>query len=192
LENTIKDFFKKEIMTENQYEELKNEYIEHIIDTVNTNGGLFPHISIFADVIDPDETDPAIIHIPIPDEYMVDDDTKDKFVSKIMPKIFKEVKKEFIPHAVLWASEAWLRTIEKNEEVPEDYRSLPVKQEVIIITIGTKETEQVKLYGVKRKGKQINQHGDMVDIIELIPMDDMSQPSGFNGKFTNLFNKFEK
>lgn len=180
-------------MTDEQYQELKKEYIEHIEDTVNSNGGLFPHVSIFADQRNPDEDNdkPALIHIPIPDEYMVDDDAKDKFVSKVMPRIFKEVKKEFIPYAVIWASEAWLRIIEKGEEEPEDYRSIPIKKEVIIITIGTKDTEQVKLYSIKRKGKQINLHGDMVDIVELESMEEMCQPSTFDGKFTHLFDKFK-
>jgi len=181
-------------MTESQYKELKDDYIDHLIETVNTNGGLFPHISVFADVLEPkkgEENKPALIHIPIPDEYMVDDDAKDEFVSKVMPRIFKQVKKEFAPYAVLWASEAWLRVLEKEEETPEDYRELQVKKEVIIITIGTKESEEIKLYNLVRQGKQINTHGEMVDIVKLELMEDMSQPSSFDGKFTRLFKKFK-
>lgn len=181
-------------MTENQYQDLKKEYIEHLVETVNSTGGIFPHISIFADVIKPEEEDkdkPALIHIAIPDEYMEDDDAKDRFINKMMPRVFKQVKQDFIPHAVLWASEAWLRVIEKDEEVPEDYRTLPIKKEVIIITIGTKDTEEVKLYAVKRLGKQINQFGDMVDMVNLEEMEEMSQPSSFDGKFSHLFDKFK-
>ena len=37
-------------MTDEQYEQLKKDYIDHIKEYVTDNGGLFPHLTVFADI----------------------------------------------------------------------------------------------------------------------------------------------
>mgnify|MGYP003346194031 CR=1 FL=1 len=69
-------------MTEQQYDNLKENYLKHIKRYMKEAGGLFPHITILADHLNETE-DPksAVIHIPIPDEYMENDEAKDEFIS---------------------------------------------------------------------------------------------------------------
>jgi hypothetical protein len=180
-------------MKNSQYEELKEEYIKHLVDVISETGGLFPHITIFADVLNPkeDEKDkPAIIHIPIPDKFMKDDESKDEFIDQIIPDIFKDLKKKFNPHGVAWSSEGWMRQLEKGDKMPDNYKNLPIKKEVIIVTLGTKEKEEAIIYEVKREGKQVNQSGDLVDIVKLDKLD-ADQPDSVGGRFSGLFKKFK-
>ena len=176
-----------------QYEELKEEYIKHLIDVISETGGLFPHITIFADILNPKEEEkdkPAIIHIPIPDKFMTDDKSKDEFIDEIIPDIFKDLKKKFEPHGVAWSSEGWMRQLDKSDKMPDDYKKLPIKKEVIIVTLGTKDKEEVIIYEVKRQGKQVNSDGDLVDIVKL-EKHDGDQPNSVAGRFSGLFKKFK-
>ena len=59
-------------MTEEKYQEIKESYIKNIKRFMTDMGGVFPHISVFGSHKDGDEKD-AIIHIPIPDEFMKSD-----------------------------------------------------------------------------------------------------------------------
>lgn len=179
-------------MTPEKFTEVKEAYIEHLIDVISETGGLFPHITIFADVIEPkegEEDKPAIIHIPIPNKFMKNDDTKDEFIDEIIPDIFRDLKKDFKPHAVAWSSEAWLRQIEKGEKMPDNYKNLPVKKEVIIVTLGTENEEEIILYEVKREGKQVNADGNLSDIVKLNKIEE-DQPQSVGGRFSGLFKKF--
>lgn len=180
-------------MTPEKLAELKDDYIQHLVEVISETGGLYPHITIFADVIHPkkgEEDKPAIIHIPIPNKFMKDDDMKEEFIEDVLPDIFRDVKKDFVPHGVAWSSEAWLRTIDKGGKMPDNYKNLPIKKEVIIVTMGTKENEDVILYEVKREGKQVNSDGDLVDNIKLEKLDDM-KPDSVEGRFSGLFKKFD-
>ncbi len=70
-------------MTREEYFDLQEDYINHILEYVKESGGLFPHISIFADIIKPKKEErgkPALIHIPIDDDFMKDEESKDYFV----------------------------------------------------------------------------------------------------------------
>lgn len=179
-------------MTPEQYQEVKDAYIEHLIDVIAETGGLFPHITIFADVLKPkegEENKPAIIHIPIPDNFMKDDESKDEFIDEIIPDIFKDLKKEFEPHGVAWSSEGWLRHIEKGGKIPDNYKNLPIKKEVVIVTLGTQDKEEALIYEIKRQGKQVNSDGNLVDIVKLEKLDG-DQPESVGGRFSGLFKKF--
>lgn len=82
-------------MTEEKFNTLKETYVEHIKNYISKTGGLFPHITVFAENLNKEENDkPAIIHIPISDEYMEDDNTKDTFIKDLMPEIMVEIKKD--------------------------------------------------------------------------------------------------
>lgn len=181
-------------MTTEQFDVLKEEFISNIKEYVTDSGGIFPHVSIFADVKNPEEGEegkPALIHIPIPDELMQDDDGKDTFVNEIFPKIAEEVKIKFKPIALAWTAEAWVRTISKTEKMPDDYRNLPVQKEVIIITIETSTDNQCVIYDIIRNGKQITSDGEMVDKIELVEATDLKHPDGLGGRFSGLFSKLK-
>lgn len=177
-------------MIEKNFEELKDSYINHIKKYMSQTGGLFPHISLFADHIDNDDDDkPAIIHIPIPDEYMVDDESKDKFIDVIMPQLIVEIKKKFVPLGIAWASEAWMRSADKDFDMDkQDYKTLP-KKEVLFMSIETKNNRDTIIYEIKRKGKQVNSDGDMTDIIELKEMENAENPKNVGGRFSELYKK---
>lgn len=183
-------------MTPEKYEDIKKAYIEYITDLMTDMGSLYPHVTVFADQKKPkneDEKKPAIIHIPIPEQLIDTDEGKETFVSEILPEVFKKLKEDFIPSGVAWASEAWMRIIEKHDEMPENYKDIPISKEVIILTIdtATDENEELFIYEVKRDGKQVNQFGDFVDKVELILQPELSKGyDRMKGRFSKLFKKF--
>lgn len=182
-------------MTNEQYLTLKEEYINHIKTFVTESGGLLPHITVFADIKKPkdaDEEKPAIIHIPIPSEYMDDDTSKDKFVKNVIPDLFKAINEKFIPNSVAWASEAWLREANKNFDVKGNWKELPIKKEVIILTIESESKTEAIIFNVKREGKQVMSDGKIIDIINLTEDKELSDSNGnFEGRFSGLFKKLK-
>lgn len=185
-------------MTKEQYHDLQEDYIQHVLEYVKDNGSLFPHISIFADIINPTEEQkdkPALIHIPIDDEYMENEDGKEKFVEEILPLTFEELRKKFIPHGVAWAAEAWMRLADKDFNPSKDnWKSIPIRKEVIMISIESEDGNDFFIYEMKRLGKQINSDGELIDIVELERFDDeISKKSStqLGGRFTGLFKKLK-
>ena len=186
-------------MTDEQFQILKKEFINNVKEYVIENGGIFPHISVFADtkyVDDEDKTKPAMIHIPIPEELMIDDEGKDKFVDDVFPDIVKEIKTKFTPTALAWTSEAWVRTIDKTnssdyERLQKNWKELPIEKEVIIITIESKDDKECVIYDIVRKGKSVTTDGDIIDNIELIQSENLSNPKGVEGRFSGLFSKLK-
>ena len=179
-------------MTDKKFTEMKEIYVEHLIDIISETGELYPHITIFADVIHPEEDDkdkPAIIHIPIPEGFMENDESKEDFVENVLPDVFKKLKKEFIPQGIAWSSEAWMRTVKKDADVPDNYKDLPIKKEIVIVMMSTKDKEEVLMYEIKRKGKQVNSDGNLVDIVKLNKIKS-EQPNSISGRFSGLFKKF--
>lgn len=181
-------------MTQEQFNVLKEDFITNIREYVIENGGIFPHISIFADIKNPEseeENKPALIHIPIPDELMMDDEGKDKFVNKVFPKIAEDVKKKFSPTALAWTAEAWVRTATKEKPFEANWKDLPIEKEVVIITIESNHDKECVIYDIVRNGKQITPEGNMVDKIELIEAKNLAHPDGLGGRFSGLFDKLK-
>lgn len=99
-------------MDQEIFEEIKKDYISQIKDNMTENGFLIPMITVFAET--QTEDTPAIIHIPIPEEYMKNDETKENFLTNIVPDIFTNIKEQFVPYAVGWAVESWMRELPKS------------------------------------------------------------------------------
>lgn len=182
-------------MTKEKYLTLQEDYIEHILDYVKDSGNLFPHISVFADIAVPKEDEinkPALIHIPIDDKFMETEDTKDEFINKILPDVFKSLKEKFIPAGVAWASEAWMRTAGSDFDMDkDDWKSIKNKKEIIIITIESDFGDSCFMYEMKRKGSQVNSDGELTNIIELKKLDELSTPDSIGGRFSGLFKKLK-
>lgn len=122
---------------------------------------------------------------------MKNDRSKDKFVDVVIPEVGAKLKEMFNPKAVLWASEAWMREGGKdfNPEVT-NYKDLPVKYEVLIITVDKGEgTTQTLIYKMLRQGMKVNEDGDMIDQVELEPYKDSEDLTSGGGRFTGLFQK---
>lgn len=180
-------------MTDEQFNVLKDEFIANIKNYFIDNGSIFPHLTIFAnpkEENDEGEKKPALIHIPLLDEAMVDEESKDQFINEHFPQIAKAVKERFDPIAIAWTSEAWVRMVDKEENL-NNWKDLPIRKEVIIISLETEANKECLIYDIKRDGKQINSEGEMVDKVELTSCDSLSNPNGMAGRFSNLFDKLK-
>lgn len=176
-------------MDQEIFEEIKKDYISQIKDNMTENGFLIPMITVFAET--QTEDTPAIIHIPIPEEYMKNDETKENFLTNIVPDIFTNIKEQFVPYAVGWAVESWMRELPKKSDVI-DYKKVSTKKEAVFISIETKDSQKlVYVFNIKREGKQVNLAGDLVDKITLEEDKSFHNIDGVGGKFSNLFSKFD-
>lgn len=179
-------------MTQEKYESLKADYVEFIMKVIKDFGGLSPAVTVLG--IRKDDQKNAVIHIPIPEFLMNSEEGKDEFVDEVIPDIAKRVNKEFDVKAVAWASEAWLRSVAKDEktgkaEIPEDWKSLP-KKEVLFITIESASKYDATVMEMIRKGQQVNAEGQLTDHIELVPLPDFENPEKMEGRFSGLYKKF--
>jgi hypothetical protein len=178
-------------MTDEQYEDLKNNYLEHLKENISELGGLVPHIAVFADHIHKNNK-PAMIFMIISEEYMASEDTKDDFIDNKLPDVFKSLKERFVPHAIAWAAEAWVRIVDKDFNMAkQDWKAIPIKKEVVIVSIENKDKTESIIYNIKREGKQVTESGDIVDRIELELSDDLKDGMNAGGRFTGLFRKFK-
>lgn len=183
-------------MTNEQYEVLKQDYIDHIKEYVTENGSLFPHLTIFADIRKPkpeEENKPALIHVPIPNEFMENDKSKDRFIDEVVPDLFKSINEKFIPKGIGWAAEAWMRVADKNFDPEKDnWKKIPIRKEVIMISIESDQPTESIIYEIKREGKQVTSDGEIVDIIKLEEQfKEEGSPMSAGGRFTGLFKKLK-
>lgn len=176
-------------MNKTKFIELKKDYINFVKKYTVEEGGMFAHISVFGE---DEDNIPSLVHIPVPDEYMRNDNEKDKFVEKILPKLSEILCKRFDIYGIAWSSEAWIRVASTKEEV-EDYKSLPIKEEVLMISIESDFENEFNVYKIKRKGSQVTTSGDLVDNIQLVKDRELSKINPKSeGRFVGLLNKIKK
>ena len=181
-------------MTEEQYIELKDRYLTNIKKYMTEEGGLFSHISVFAEKIehnkDDDESRHAIIHIPLPEKIANSDAGKELFVTKILPEIANTLKEEFTAIGVAWASEAWLRSSHIDDKQPENWKDMPIKKEVLMVSMESAYGNETSVYEIVRNGMKVTEDG-LSDSIELIKDEELSGENlKFEGRFTGLYKKF--
>jgi hypothetical protein len=174
-------------MTNEQYQEMRAEYIEYVKGFMNEFGNFGPMITVFADV--EGEEKPAIIHIPIPPKFMENDESKDEFANEVIPDIFAELKEKFTPIGVAWAAEAWVRSVDKDSDII-NYKNAPIKKEVIFISIEDKNGSETIAYDIIRHGKQVTPTGELVDTVELKEDESLKAMDGIAGRFSNLYSRF--
>jgi hypothetical protein len=184
-------------MTNEEFEELKDSYIKNIKRYMVETGGLFTHLSIFGDHKEPEDDQPstAIIHVPVDPRFLKSDETKDVFIDEVVPELAKVINERFIIKGVGWASEAWMRTAEKDQKI-DNWKDLPIKKEVLIVTIETETQNQITIYEIKRTGKEVTPEGELIDHIELEEQKDIKSATEGkineqNGRFTGLYKKFK-
>lgn len=180
---------------------LKNDYIDFIKTTIQETGGLYPSFTVFSEIkgeVENDKPKIGLIHIPVPGKFIEDADSKDELVNEVLPEISKTVKENFIPYALAWASEVWVRRVNKEDvKSPEDLEKLTEsakKVEAIFINIESADDNNIYVYEIIRDGKQITNDGDLVDKIELVEADDLTQSvksGSMEGRFANLFHLFK-
>jgi hypothetical protein len=185
-------------MTPEEHKQVIDLYLDHIKEYMTESGGLFPHITVFADeknkkVEEDGKVHKAIIHIPIPSEYMKSDSEKDVFIEEVMPVIFKTLVEKFIPYGIAWASEAWMRVADADKFDPkkDNYKNIPIKKEVLFISIETDAISETIIYDIERTGKQVCADGDLVDTINLKEIEEFRTPDKVEGRFAGLYKKLK-
>ena len=174
-------------MTKEEFKEIKDYYIESTKETLLKNGNLEPVITIMGNL--KDNNAPCALQIVLPEEVVNSDENKQLFVDEGIPKLAAEVNQKFIIKAVGWSSEAWLREIPIDDYKPEDYKKIPIKREILIITIDMVDGSEAYAYEIVRMS--VSPNGDLVENIELVELENISTSiSNSNGRFNDLYKKF--
>ena len=179
-------------MTKQTFKDIKKEYIQSLKDYILEEGGIFPHLTFFGEKLDEIDCPASIISVPLSSDFVESDKAKDLFIKDVFPKLCKTLKVKFNIVGVAWSSEAWMRVANKQEEI-EDYTSIPVKEEVLIINIESEFENNLEIYTIKRKGLQVTQDGEMSEKVQLIKKQGTSSmiPS-MKGRFAGLYEKLKK
>lgn len=176
-------------MTNTQFIEMKDAYLDDIKGMLLKNGNFSATISIIGE--EKKDLSASIVHIPLPDQIINSDEGKQLFVDKMIPELSKKLKDKFNVQAVAWASEAWMREAPKDDYNPDtdNYKDLPIKKEILIITIDTETDLESYVYEIVRMS--IAPNGDLIEKINLLILPEMSQVFGSaEGRFSGLYKKF--
>jgi len=169
------------------FEDMKNHYLEETKKSLLDNGFVVPSFAIMALKVSDEQ--PALIHMPLPSIYLDSEKAKDRFFSEIFPKMAKEIRKDFKPFAILWASEAYYREAKPDFDLTKDnYQDLPIKKEVLIITVDSEEVSTCEIYEIIKSGMSINEEG-LIDQISLEKLSDNQGLKEAQGRFSNLYKK---
>ena len=176
-------------MTDTQFIEMKDAYLDDIKNMLLTNGNFSATISIIGE--EKKDLSASIVHIPLPEQIINSDEGKQLFVDKMIPELSKKLKDRFNVQAVAWASEAWMREAHVDDYNPakDNYKDIPIKKEILIITIDTGTNTESYVYEIIRLA--VSSTGDLVEDIELRDMPELSSQFAKNeGRFGNLYKKF--
>lgn len=169
-----------------------NEYVKKVSNYLQEEGSVFTHITIFADKLDKteDEEKINIIHIPLPPELLKSDEGKETMIKQIFPQISEELHKKFRPYGVAFTTEAWVRVADKEQEIPKNWKDLPISKEVLMINFEFEDYKQSHISVINRLGKQVNSDGNYIDRIELEDYRDLKEGESLSGRFSNLYDIF--
>lgn len=180
---------KKINMTDTQFIEMKDAYLDDIKGMLLKNGNFSATISIIGE--EKKDLSSSIVHIPLPEQIVNSDEGKQLFVDKMIPELSKKLKDRFNIQAVTWASEAWMREAHKDDYNPDidNYKDLPIKKEILIITIDTKTNLESHVYEIVRMS--IAPNGDLIEKVDLLKLPELSEAFGSTkGRFSELYKKF--
>lgn len=170
--------------------EFKKANTELMLYMLSKEGGLGPMITVLAKNKDGEFN---ILAIPVPNEFLENDDSKDKLAQQI-PSLFAHLVKEgHEPVCFSWSSEAWLRkTPEGVKKLPKNWKDLP-KIECLISTYESQNESVMDVHEMVREGKIANDDGELIDAISLKPHPFGNENvSKMEGRFTNIFEEYFK
>jgi hypothetical protein len=176
---------------------LKNEHIDFIKKNIETYGEFTPMITVFAELKKIDEDEPdlkfGMIHIPIEGKFLRDDESKNNFIDNVLPEVFNTIQKTFIPHAVLWCSEVWMKRLSNKKDISQEDIDSCERIEAIFISMEQKDKTEVLVYEISRNGSQVSPDGDLVDKIHLKESNEFKyfKRENVGGRFSNLFKLFK-
>jgi hypothetical protein len=171
---------------EQLYEELVDSYMKSIKDYVKENGNIFPHVNVFAKNIESNKT--GCIVIPLTNDILDSEEHKEEFIKNMVPQIAKKIKEQFVIHGVAWTSEVWIRKTDVDKKLPDNWKSLPITGEMLLISTQFNNKKELTTFNIIRNGKQVNEEGELVDSIELEESD--IKGGEFGGRFSKLYEKF--
>lgn len=172
------------------YKDMIGDYIKLVTMMMVSNGGVTPHLTILG--IDKTEQKNAVVYVPIESKHLASESSKDRFINVVIPDIAKGIKEKVEISAVIWASEAWMREADATVGNPlKNWKDLPIKKEVLIMSVDAGYESTTMVYEIKRNGKQVNEFGNLVDSVELVEMPELNDAqAGAEGRFTELYKKF--
>ena len=188
-------------------QELKDQYIENHILSVKDmirQGQVNAFIQVIA--TNPDIDKPIMMHIDVP---AGSDDEKEAFAQIVIPMLKEEIKEhKYDIVLVSFTSEAWIRRANKDE-VPDDYKEIPISDEVVIFTISENGGDEFRVYDIVRNDLQVDENGELVEKIEEFDKDgnalknvelvmneeltvlDKQKTAESKGRFSDLYNKLK-
>jgi hypothetical protein len=183
-------------MTE-QYNTVKEEYVDSLKEMFTMMGSIPAQISLIGKKENEEKV--IIIHIPLTAEILESDRTKINFLNKIFPEVIAEANKICTINYVVWAAEAWVRTVDKettDEDDLKNWREIPIDKEALVVIFEGKDFKQTQIFDIKRLGKEVNEKGNLVSKIELELDEELSQANSFidtnsAGIFNNLYKRVE-
>lgn len=178
-------------LTKEEFDELKKNHLKIIEKYMAEEGNIFTHITVFAKQLSDDAT--SIINVPIPSEFLQSERDKDRFTDKVLPKLGADLCKRFNILGVLWTAEAWVRIADKDKKDPlENWKEMPVKKEVVIITIDSDFGQENVIYNIVRDNMTVGPDG-LHQKVKLELDTDLSKDGvSVGGRFTGLYKKLNK
>lgn len=180
------------MLTNMEYHQMRTQWLNTIVEGTKEAGGLPPQITFFVRHKDGEnENEPAMVFYMLRDEYINSDEGKDYFIKKVLPEMAENIKKKFDVHAIGWTAEAWLRETKTDEPVPDNFRDIPIKKEVIVVNFEQKDCSECVIYEMKRNGHKVNQNGVFIDNIELEMIEyNHTTDARASGRFTGMIDLF--
>lgn len=157
---------KTAMLEQENYEEIKNLYIEHVKELITDLGELYPHITVFATGLSDSNAELSIIHIPMPEEMSNTPDGEKEFYQEMIPEIFKEIKKKFKPYGV---------------------GNIEIKPNTVDLNLDFGEIQEVITFEISKKGMKITEYG----LTNTISLENMKTSVPKKGSL-KLFNYFKK
>lgn len=172
-------------MDEELIKDYKKELFENITWELTEEGSLSTFVQIIGEKEGVDK--PIIVHVVTP---FANDTEKEFFVKEAIPDICKRLRKNRItPSFVVFVSECWMTVIDKKTEKEE-------KSEIVLLTMSSKDGDELEAYNIVRHPYEINEKGDLVSKVELSKNNDItttdSDEAKTQGRFTNLYAQFMK
>lgn len=174
-------------MTEQQ-QEVMDIHLDIVKEYINSEGEIFPHVTVFGKKVDVEEDNLSIINIPFTKNVM--ELGEENFVNDILPKIGKKIKQDFDIYGVSFTSMANMVVISKDDVTEiEDAKKI----DVVVISFEFDDVENpiLRIFEMKETGSKVNEDGEMVKQIELTYNKEVSEGASekMEGAMVGLYKK---
>jgi hypothetical protein len=180
-------------------QEIKQDYLKRHRETLTeliTKTQIDPFIHIVAR--EEGQEKPIIYHIEVPAST---DMQKELFARHAIPQLKEDLKKQKVDIIfVTFTTESWVRKMDKDEPVPENWKEIP-PDEAVCIFYSDAETESLEFYDIIRDEYEVDENGNLIEKafevdaegnlnkkVEMKYNEEMSTGGiNFAGTFSNLY-----